>query len=466
MDLAVSRLAKDKIRTGNTGLLLIADNYDAFAARILATRSATRTLDLMYYLWHDDHTGRLLMQEVVRAAERGVRVRILLDDINSPNSDSAYQALDAHPNVELKLFNPSGMRNGSLLRGLELVFRLFAMTRRMHNKAWIADDTIAIVGGRNIGDAYFDAAETNFRDLDLLLVGPAVSQATRIFEAFWNSSAVMGIGALHPGEPAEVAGFVSQIDRTEDTALLDGLRSLNSITEFIAAGGGFHWTTAARVISDPPEKVRGEKTRSWLMRELLPILQSSAKNLEIVSPYFIPGRKGTAIFSQLVAKGSTVTVLTNSLAATDVATVHGAYANYRKRLLKAGIRLFELQPFSRQANISVFGSKGASLHTKAFTVDGKIGFVGSFNFDPRSISLNAEMGVLFEDEWLAAELRRRFRHEILPQTSYAVTLRDGRLVWTGIDQGQMHQYTTEPEASLSRRVLAKLVRWLPIESQL
>jgi putative cardiolipin synthase len=336
----------------------------------------------------------------------------------------------------------------------------------MHNKAWIADDTIAIVGGRNIGDAYFDAAETNFRDLDLLLVGPAVQQATGIFEAFWKSSAVMGISALHPGEPAEVAGFVSQIDRIEDTALLDGLRSLNSITEFIAAGGGFHWTTAARVISDPPEKVRGEKTRSWLMRELLPILKSSAEDLEIVSPYFIPGRKGTAIFSQLVAQGSAVTVLTNSLAATDVATVHGAYANYRKRLLKAGVRLFELQPFSRHANISVFGSKGASLHTKAFTVDGKIGFVGSFNFDPRSVSLNAEMGVLFEDEWLAAELRRRFRHEILPQTSYAVTLRDGRLIWTGVDQGQMHQYTTEPEASLSRRILATLVRWLPIESQL
>jgi putative cardiolipin synthase len=406
------------------------------------------------------------MQEVVRAAERGVHVRILLDDINSPNSDGAYLALAAHPNVELKLFNPSGMRNGSLLRGLELVFRLFAMTRRMHNKAWIADDTIAIVGGRNIGDAYFDAAETNFRDLDLLLVGPAVQQATGIFEAFWKSSAVMGISALHPGEPAEVAGFVSQIDRIEDTALLDGLRSLNSITEFIAAGGGFHWTTAARVISDPPEKVRGEKTRSWLMRELLPILKSSAEDLEIVSPYFIPGRKGTAIFSQLVAQGSAVTVLTNSLAATDVATVHGAYANYRKRLLKAGVRLFELQPFSRHANISVFGSKGASLHTKAFTVDGKIGFVGSFNFDPRSVSLNAEMGVLFEDEWLAAELRRRFRHEILPQTSYAVTLRDGRLIWTGVDQGQMHQYTTEPEASLSRRILATLVRWLPIESQL
>ncbi|MGB3540780.1 MAG: phospholipase D family protein [Mesorhizobium sp.] len=466
MDIAVSQLARDKITAGNSGLLLIADNYDAFAARVLAARGAVRNLDLMYYLWHDDHTGRVLMQEVVRAAERGVRVRILLDDINPRNSDAAYLALAAHPNIELKLFNPSGMRNGSLLRGVEMVFRLFAMTRRMHNKAWIADDTIAIVGGRNIGDAYFDAAETNFRDLDLLLVGPAVQQASGIFSSFWNSTAAWSIGALHPGEPGAEAGFVTHVERADDTALLSGIGDLNSIAHSVATGHGFHWTKSARVISDPPEKVRGEKTRSWLMRELLPLIQTAQKELEIASPYFIPGRKGTKTLSGLVAEGTEVTVLTNSLAATDVATVHGAYANYRKRLLRAGIRLFELQPFSHQAKISVFGSKGASLHTKAFTVDGKTGFVGSFNFDPRSVSLNAEMGVLFHDEHLVAELRRRFRHEILPQTSYAVSLRDGRLTWTGIDQGQMHQYTREPEASLSRRILAMLVRHLPIESQL
>jgi putative cardiolipin synthase len=466
MDIAVSQFAQDKITAGNSGLLLIADNYDAFAARVLAARGAVRSLDLMYYLWHDDHTGRVLMQEVMRAAERGVRVRILLDDINPRNSDTAYLALAAHPNIELKLFNPSGMRNGSLLRGIEMVFRLFAMTRRMHNKAWIADDTIVIVGGRNIGDAYFDAAETNFRDLDLLLVGPAVQQASGIFSSFWNSAAAWSIGALHPGEPGAKAGFVTHVEREDDTALLSGIGDLNSIAHSVATGHGFHWTKSARVISDPPEKVRGEKTRSWLMRELLPLIQSAQKELEIASPYFIPGRKGTKTLSGLVAEGTQVTVLTNSLAATDVATVHGAYANYRKRLIRAGIRLFELQPFSHQAKISVFGSKGASLHTKAFTVDGRIGFVGSFNFDPRSVSLNAEMGVLFHDEHLAAELRRRFRHEILPQTSYAVTLRDGRLIWTGIDQGQMHQYTREPEASLWRRVLAMLVRHLPIESQL
>lgn len=465
MDIAVSQFAKDRIAAGESGLLLVADNYDAFAARVLAARGAVHSLDLMYYLWHDDHTGRVLMQEVVRAAERGVRVRVLLDDINPRNSDAAYLALAAHPNVELKLFNPSGMRNGSVLRGAEMVVRLFAMTRRMHNKAWIADDTIAIVGGRNIGDAYFDAAETNFRDLDLLLVGPAVQQASAIFASFWNSAAVRSIEELHPGEPGMKAGFVTHVDTADDT-LLSGIGDLNAIAHSIATGQGFHWTKSARVISDPPEKVRGEKTRSWLMRELLPLIQSARKELEIASPYFIPGRKGSKVLSDLVAQGTQVSVLTNSLAATDVATVHGAYANYRKRLLKAGIRLFELQPFSHQAKISVFGSKGASLHTKAFTVDGEIGFVGSFNFDPRSVSLNAEMGVLFQDERLVAELRRRFRHEILPQTSYAVGLRDGRLVWTGIDQGQMHQYTREPEASLSRRILAMLVRHLPIESQL
>ena len=466
MDIAVSQFAQDRIAAGNSGLLLVADNYDAFAARILAARSASRSLDLMYYLWHDDHTGRVLMQEVVRAAERGVSVRILLDDINPRNSDAAYLALNAHPNIELKLFNPSGMRNGSLLRAAEMVFRLFAMTRRMHNKAWIADDTIAIVGGRNIGDAYFDAAQTNFRDLDLLLVGPAVGQTSRIFDSFWHSNASQGIEALHGGSNPANPGFLSNIGTPEDTALLSGIGNLDALAQTIATGHGFHWTKSATVVSDPPEKVRGEKTRSWLMRELLPLLQSAREQLEIASPYFIPGRKGSAILSGLVAEGVEVSVLTNSLAATDVATVHGAYANYRKRLLRAGVGLFELQPFSHQAKISVFGSKGASLHTKAFTVDDTTGFVGSFNFDPRSVSLNAEMGVLFHHEPLVAELRRRFRHEILPQTSYAVSLRDGHLLWTGIDQGQMHQYEREPEASLSRRILAALVRHLPIESQL
>lgn len=466
MDVSIARTTDDKIKSGKSGLLLISDNYDAFAVRVLAARSAVRTLDLMYYLWHDDHTGRLLMQEVFRAAQRGVRVRMLLDDVNPRKSDSAYLALSSHPNIELKLFNPSGIRARGIMRSVEVVLRLFALTRRMHNKAWIADDTIAIVGGRNVGDAYFDAAETNFRDLDLLLLGPAVQQTARIFEAFWNCQEAKPIGNLDSAATIANTNPFEGSDGETESKLLNGVGDRGSIAEFIATSNDVHWVERVRVISDPPEKVRGWRRRSWLMKELLPIIQSAQKCLEIVSPYFIPGKRGSAILSGLISDGVDVAVLTNSLAATDVAAVHGAYANYRRRLLRSGVRLFELQPFSRQTKISVFGSKGASLHTKAFSVDDRTGFVGSFNFDPRSVSLNAEMGVLFEDEKLVAELRQRFQSEISPEASYRLELKGNVLHWHGCDEGRLQDYTHEPEAGISRRMLAALVRHLPIESQL
>jgi putative cardiolipin synthase len=463
MDTAISRFAQDEIAAGKSGLLLIADNSEAFVTRVLATRCAVRSLDLMYYLWHDDHSGRMLMQEVVKAAERGVRVRMLLDDINPRNSDAAYLALNSHPNIELRLFNPAGMRNGSIFRSVELVARLFALTRRMHNKAWIADESVAIVGGRNIGDAYFDAADTNFRDLDLLLLGPAVGQTMRIFEAFWNCEASRPIQLLNPAA-AGSADFLK--DPETDGKLLGSIGAWRSITEFVAARSDICWTPSVRVISDPPEKVRGKKRRNWLTKELLPAIQATRERLEIVSPYFIPGRNGSAILSKLVSRGAEVTILTNSLAATDVAAVHGAYAKYRRKLLRNGIKLFELQPFSGQADISVFGSKGASLHTKAFTVDDTVGFVGSFNFDPRSVSLNSEMGVLFSDTRLVTELRRRLSREKAPQTSYQLVLENGALRWLGMIDGQMRRYSREPGAGLYRRIIAALVRCLPIESQL
>lgn len=466
MDVSIARTTDDKIKAGKSGLLLVSDNYHAFAVRVLAARSAVRTLDLMYYLWHDDHTGRLLLHEVFRAAQRGVRVRMLLDDVNPRKNDSAYLALSSHPNIELKLFNPSGIRARGIMRSVEVVLRLFALTRRMHNKAWIADDTVAIVGGRNVGDAYFDAAETNFRDLDLLLLGPAVQQTTQIFETFWACQEARPVAALGAVAQTTHAHLFEESDAETESKLLNGIGDRGSIAEFIAASNNIHWVERVRVISDPPEKVRGWRRRSWLMKELLPIIQSAQKCLEIVSPYFIPGKRGSAILSDLVGDGVDVAVLTNSLAATDVAAVHGAYANYRKRLLRNGVRLFELQPFSRQPKISVFGSKGASLHTKAFSVDNKTGFVGSFNFDPRSVSLNAEMGVLFEDGKLVAELRQRFQSEISPEASYRLELQGNVLHWHGYDKGRLQDYTHEPEAGISRRLLAALVRHLPVESQL
>jgi putative cardiolipin synthase len=466
MDAEISRLTHDKIAAGKSGLLLIADNYDAFDVRLLATRNATSSLDLMYDLWHDDQTGRALMQEVVRAAERGVRVRMLLDDLNPRSSDVAYLALDSHPSIEVKLFNPSGMRNGSVFRLLELVSRAFAMTRRMHNKAWIADDSVAIVGGRNIGNAYFDAAETNFRDLDLLLLGPAVQQTRRIFSAFWNCDAATPIQLLNASEQGERTGYLDRLAGKLEPSPSGSFGSWRSMAEFVAASNGICWTNSVRVISDPPEKVCGERRGNWLTEELLPIIRSTSESLEIVSPYFIPGRNGFEILTGLAKRGAQVAVVTNSLAATDVAVVHGAYSKYRWKLIQNGIQLFELQPFDRQPSISVFGSKGASLHTKAFTVDDRVGFVGSFNFDPRSISLNCEMGVLFSDRTLVEDLRRRFAEEKSLQTSYRLSLSDGSMQWLGIVDGEMRHYSNEPEASIYRRGIATVVGCLPIESQL
>jgi len=216
MDVSITQTKAHKIKAGKSGLLLISDNYDAFAARVLAARGAVRTLDLMYYLWHDDHTGRLLLQEVVRAAQRGVRVRMLLDDVNPRKSDAAYLALSNHPNIELKLFNPSGIRARGIMRGVEVLLRLFALTRRMHNKAWIADGNIAIVGGRNVGDAYFDAAETNFRDLDMLLLGPAVQETAEIFQTFWVCQDAKPIGELGAAAPGSLAGRGAGPDRLRE----------------------------------------------------------------------------------------------------------------------------------------------------------------------------------------------------------------------------------------------------------
>lgn len=459
-------LALERGAGGENGLALLQENLDAFAARALAARNAGRSLDLMYYLWHHDLTGRLLAHEMIAAADRGVRVRLLLDDINARGRDTLHLALDSHPNIEVRMFNPSLARQGALRRGLEMLLRAFSVTRRMHNKAWIVDGTAAIVGGRNIGDAYFDAADTNFRDLDVLLLGPAVAQTSSIFERFWKSTAARPIRVLNGAKAPDRAKFLAEADAVEGAGLLKALPPGVTLTEFLAANSEIYWTEDVRVISDPPEKVRGRRRRNWLSRELLPVISAARSRLEIVSPYFIPGRRGTAILAGLVERGVDVAVLTNSLAATDVAAVHGGYAKYRRKLLRHGVKLFELQPFKRSGKMSVFGSKGASLHTKAFTVDGHTGFVGSFNFDPRSVSLNAEMGVIFEHEGLVADLERRFASEKAPDTSYRLSIDKGRLTWEGEDDGEIRRLHHEPEASLFRRLIAALVRRLPIESQL
>lgn len=470
LDDAASQLTAG--REGQNGLALLSDNLDAFAARALAARSAGRSLDLMYYIWKNDLTGRLLAHEVVQAADRGVRVRILLDDINTRGLDGSYVALDSHPNIQIRLFNPSRARESGLKRGAEMVLRAFSVTRRMHNKAWIADGRCAIIGGRNIGDEYFAAARSsNFRDLDLLLLGPAVQQTETIFDAYWNSAYVIPISALARWRLPRIKRFRRKLARVATgpraEPYMARLRQHVTLSELMDLADRLHWSDDVEILSDPPEKAGGEKQANWLMARLLPLITAAERTVAITTPYFIPGDEGVKQLVDLVEKGVDVAVLTNSLAATDVAAAHGAYAHFRQPLIAGGVRLFELQPYARKHEISAFGSSGASLHTKAFTIDERTGFIGSLNFDPRSASVNTEMGVLFAQPELVARMLELFRLDTDARASYGLSLdADSGLRWRGLREGRAQHYSTDPEAGLARRSVAFLIGLLPIQSQL
>ncbi len=456
---------------GKTGAILIPDGLDAFAARAMSARQAGRSLDLQYYIWHDDLTGHLLMYEAWKAAERGVRVRMLLDDINTSGKDASLLALDAHENIEIRVYNPFRNRDG-VGRVIEMVQRMFSITYRMHNKAWIADNRVAIVGGRNVGIEYFDAHnQTNFRDLDVLLFGPAVAQASGIFDTFWNSDAVVPIAELNrkPQRKLEavLAGIKEEANGRVARRYLDRVDLSPNVRAYLAQELTPYWTDRIRVLSDPPLKWKDNQPGEYLVAELFEVVRGTQEKALLISPYFVPGNEGVAALAALVReRDAHVGVVTNSLAANDVVAVHGGYANYRKDLLRTGVKLYEMRPQVSQPGASLFGSSGASLHTKAFVVDDRHGFIGSFNIDPRSIELNTEMGVLFEDGPLAVALRNEYLRLAGAGQSYWVYLEDDELRWLDRATDPPTVLDREPESGWWPRVVARVVGWLPVESQL
>ncbi|MGY0651361.1 phospholipase D family protein [Luteimonas sp. A537] len=478
---------------GETGALMLIDGIDAFAARAMSARQAGRSLDLQYYIWHDDLTGRLLAREAWLAAERGVRVRLLLDDINAGGKDTPLLVLDGHPNIEVRLYNPFRNRDG-IARLLELLQRGFSLNHRMHNKAWIADGRVAIVGGRNIGLEYFSAsAASNFHDLDLLLFGPEVAQASRIFDGFWNSEAVVplsDLGRLGMQDIRDMLGLIGTEARTaEAQRYLQRVEASPSVRAYLGQALSPFWSDRIHIVSDPPVKRRGDDTSGWLVDLVDAALRDTREAALLVSPYFVPGDDTADLLTGLAAGGMHVGVVTNSLAANDVAAVHGGYSGYRKRLLAGGVHLYELRPdavagpggggdargdgsdgdgaVNVRPRTGPAGSSGASLHTKAFLVDGSRGFIGSYNLDPRSAYLNTEMGVFFDDPGLAAALRAEYLHLAGPGLSWKVGLDDaGDLYWLDAAGPEPRLLRNEPEASRWRRIQATVFRWLPVESQL
>lgn len=459
------------VHPGETAATLLPDGLDAFAARAASARLAGRSLDLQYYMWHDDLVGHLLAREVYAAAERGVRVRLLLDDINTKGLDPALLALDAHPNIEVRLYNPFRNRSG-VWRLLEMVQRFFSVNHRMHNKAWIADGRVALVGGRNIGDEYFDANRSvNFRDLDMLLLGPAVADASAIFDDFWNSSAAVPIEALNPQTPENLHGLVAALaHESADAAAqvyLGRVAASPSAQRLTNHELVPHWSANITVASDPPQKTKGADRRGWLQPRLAAHLDGMHREVLLISPYFVPGKQGTATLLGLARGGTRVGVVTNSLAANDVPAVHSGYERYRDRLLDGGVSLFEIRRHGPVATHGLFGSSGASLHTKAFVIDGARGFVGSFNLDPRSANLNTEMGVLFDDPGLARDLRQEYLRLAAPVLSYAVRRgADGSTQWLDRSTQPPQVLEHEPDTSWWLRTTTRAISWLPIESQL
>ncbi len=460
-----------------TGLYLLDDNLEAYADRILLARSAERTLDLQYYIWHDDLTGNMLGRELLAAADRGVFIRILLDDMNTVEKDIVLSGLAQHPYVEIRLFNPIYSRRNFVTRTVEMLFRGLSLNRRMHNKSMIADSQMAIIGGRNIGNEYFDAdPNTNFLDVDLLLVGKAVQEAEDIFESFWDSQASIPAKQVKFGHKDALATLREtplSLNETEHQLLSDYKKSLMThltIDDVMNKKSRFVWSDNVHVLSDPPEKVFGEKEHQWLITDILPkTWEMAQQSLYLISPYFVPGEEGTKSIAQLSERGKDVVILTNSLAANDVPMVHAGYAPYREALLKSGVKLYELMPFNVNYKLSKdwkIGASGASLHTKAFIIDESKGFIGSFNLDPRSARLNTEMGVFFESPKIAEELMKSYQSVITKDVSYEVILRDQKMIWLDDSNGESKEWNKDPETSWITRAIVKIVSWLPVESQL
>ena len=467
---------------GQSGVVVLGRGTDAFVARLVLAELAEKSLDVQYYIWHDDTTGKLLIGALLRAAERGVRVRLLLDDVGTAADDMALLMLDAHPNIEVRLFNPLAGRGA---RNLSLVADFERTNRRMHNKSFTADNQAAIVGGRNIGDEYFEArADVAFADLDVMVNGPVVGQVSTGFDRYWNSPAVFPIAALSDMRPdaadlaatrAALADFTRSQQATPYAEALKASRLAQSLREgMLAASYGL-----GRVVYDDPAKAAGSVDKeSLLLPQMAPEFEALRSELLLVSPYFVPGEAGVAKLRALRERGIRVRVVTNSLAATDVPMVHSGYARYRRPLLEAGIELHEVKPTAVLADAKreekrersegaahrVSGSSRASLHAMTQVFDRRALFVGSLNLDPRSVFTNTETGVVIDNPPLVDEMLQALDRQ-LPALAYRVMLLpDGELEWLDIAEGGKEvRHRREPETGAWQRIKVWFYSLWPLE---
>ena len=460
---------------GESGFYPLPNGMDALAVRLLLAEQAERSIDLQYYLIKNDIVGRALLHALLRAADRGVRVRLLLDDVFTAGYDVGMAALQNHPNFEIRIFNP--FNRGFAGRALGAVADFGRINRRMHNKSFTVDNQVTIVGGRNIADEYFAAREdVNFGDLDVIGIGPVVREVSQMFDLYWNHETALPVAAFYDESENPDADLqrlremlAGAYDNVPNTAYREAVQE--RYTKFARTDAGIFRWSGYRLVYDSPDK--GVKSRTGEIQliglQLVEELVTAKQQMIIVSPYFVPRTRGIEALTAQVAKGIDVMIITNSLAANNQFSVHGGYAPSRKPLLESGVKIYEARPDSDIAGAELVAASGAkaTLHTKAFIVDREEIFIGSFNFDPRSANLNTEMGVIIRDSGLATDMADRVFVKLKTE-AYELFLNDeGDLRWRGWDaNGDEFVEDKEPQTSWWDRFLAGFMRVLPIRSQL
>ena len=442
-------------------------------ARLQLIQRARHSIDVQYYVLDNDATGRLLLSRLADAAQRGVRVRLLVDDLYTTHSSDLLRAMDALPGVQVRLFNPFMMARDSGLVGrfAANLLDLRRLNHRMHNKLLVADGAMAVAGGRNIADDYFQrGTQQNFVDLDALMLGPVVAGLSASFDQYWNSPVVLPIAAVAavaakalsadaPGAPGAYFHAATADARAAAAPALPDVDVLGygPIGDELDTGRlGLIWG-GALVLADPPDKLARDADKAWadsLAYQALMKIWTAEREVTITSPYLIPGPLGIAAFEALGRKQVKVTVLTNSLAATDEPAVHTGYVRYRPQLIDAGVELYELSPSRTQkgTRLGLFGSSVGRLHAKTAVVDGDKTFIGSMNLDPRSRTQNTELGVFVESPELAREMLRVIK---ISRTQNAYRVRHSatrQLQWVAVDDDRETVVDEEPESTLWQRL--------------
>jgi putative cardiolipin synthase len=453
-----------------SGFAIIRYGQPALAARLALCDLAEKSLDVQYYIWEADPTGRILAEHLARAAERGVRVRVLVDDINMSGRDAVIASLDAHPNLEIRIFNPFKNRK---FRFVDFAMDMARINHRMHNKTMIVDNAMSLVGGRNVGAHYFAAhTESNFRDLDIVGAGPIVRETSAVFDHFWNGPWSVPISELvdraftDEDYRSAIENIRLQID--EDDYRFDTEAEASKLLEHLEGiFADLVWAPGQVVWDDPSAIYDGFKS-GRINNALYDRMDTLETELVIESAYFVPRDTGVEAAKALLDRGVKVRVLTNSLVANDVLAAHAGYSKYRKPLLEAGVELYELRPYPGPVDQQIISAKSkAALHTKAIVFDRKDVFIGSFNLDPRSASINTEVGIYVNSPELARQVLDYMDEGVAPENAFRVVLDDNDdLRWIIEKDGVKLDYDTDPNTSWYQRWLAALIRTLPVEKQL